>query len=131
MALWPKGPALGALEPHELLLFDSACGRETPLRAFFFHLSHALPLLPACAYPACAPPGIVESSTRSFSDMVAKAWRGRARDIFRVRNAPFCPELYRHGLPADFLENTSALLPRVNTVQVRLPLACPLRQRAF
>ena len=67
--------------------------------------------------------------------MVAKAWRGRARDIFRVRNAPFCPELYRHGLPADFLENTSALLPRVNTVQVRL-LACAVthlsaRQLAF
>jgi hypothetical protein len=68
--------------------------------------------------------------------MVAKAWRGRARDIFRVRNAPFCPELYRHGLPADFLENTSALLPRVNTVQVRLLLACavtrlPARQHVF
>ena len=31
MALWPKGPALGALEPHELLLFDSACSRDTPL----------------------------------------------------------------------------------------------------
>ena len=22
MALWPRGPAVGALEPHELLLFD-------------------------------------------------------------------------------------------------------------
>ena len=52
--------------------------------------------------------------------MVTAAWQGRARDIYRVRNAPFCPELHRHGLPADFLESTSALLSRVNKVQVRL-----------
>ena len=66
---------------------------------------------------------IVNSSARAWRNLVQAAWHGRAADVYRVRNAPFCvrnarcdTDNLRWGHPGAFLGSTSKMLHRVNVL---------------
>ena len=67
---------------------------------------------------------IVNASARAWRGLVRAAWRGRAADVYRVRNAPFCVtharcnnSAFRWDNSRAFLESTSALILRTNKLQ--------------
>ena len=61
---------------------------------------------------------IVNSSARSWRDIVHAAWRGSDEDVYRIRNAPLCPQCPQRWKNSPyFLESTSALIHRANLLQ--------------